>query len=456
MLDGPLDVRRRRWFAFFDLLCFGTFVDSSSERPKKVISRPEIMRAIGLPPATHTRDFVAKRFLDEIVGGKVLGNFRYGEHEVRTFGGNDPVKRLARYAIPNFGPFKAALEEEVATFHEVDDKDKVHLVSGEPWRPTTPKRLRTYDRADAEAVRSNVPEAQRIIDHLNALPSHLFTKKVKANIGAAVGIAITLDEQHRMDQLTKLHRIASQPQPFYGPSKEQNTVRIFATNVAIQGLKNVVKYALIDGWTTFDLRSSQLAIVAADWNIPELRDWLSDFNNSIWNELCSLFPSTPKTDSKPVLKDAVYSVCYGGGTKRIRNTLVRGLGLGEAQVQTFLDHRLIAPVLVERRKKMRKIINGGGAVDCFGRRIACKGRQDVRSVMAQLSQAQEMKLLLPAIELAKKRADEFTIVLWEHDGFSVHFTRKDRIESESQRIIDAVNAECSNRGYPTRLERKGP
>ena len=125
------------------------------------------------------------------------------------------------------------------------------------------------------------------------------------------------------------------------------------------------------------------------------------------------------------------------------------------RVDPEFDHRLIGPVLVERRKRMRKVINGGGAVDCFGRRIACKGRQDVRSVMAQLSQAQEMKLLLPAIELAKKRADEFTIVLWEHDGFSVHFTRTDRIESESQRITDAVNTECSRLGYPTRLEGKG-
>lgn len=76
--------------------------------------------------------------------------------------------------------------------------------------------------------------------------------------------------------------------------------------------------------------------------------------------------------------------------------------------------------------------------------------------MAQLSQAQEMALLLPAIDLAKKREGEFKIVLWEHDGFSVHFTRKDRIESESQRIMDAVNERCLKLGYPTRLERKDP
>lgn len=77
----------------------------------------------------------------------------------------------------------------------------------------------------------------------------------------------------------------------------------------------------------------------------------------------------------------------------------------------------------------KAIIEAKDVLDCFGQTITCTGKADVRSVMAQLSQAQEMALLLPAIDLAKKREGEFKIVLWEHDGFSVHFARKDRIES---------------------------
>ncbi len=457
----PHPETNRRWFCFFDLLCFGTFFDETFARPHLVIGRSQILGALGLPLTTHTRDFSAQRFLDEVIAKKVIGTFRYGLHEV--LGGR------SRYAIPNFPKaFKIELEREVYEFHTIADSDKVHLVTGDRWKATTPAILRGADRQEAEALRSPVPEAQRIIDYLNDLPSNIFALKVNrkgrtnGNIAAAIAVAQSLpDERRRIEELRKLRSIVVQPQPFYGPSAKGNcklagnTVRVSAQGSAIPGLKNEIKYALIDGWVTFDLRSSQLAIVSKDWGIDGVREWLSNFGNNIWEELCALFPSIPKVPAKAALKRAVYSVCYGAAPDSVRNGLMIGLGLSWADVEPFFGHRFIEEVLLHRRAVQSVVRKARGANDCFGRWLPCSTKlKTVRSVMAQLSQAQEMAFLLPAIELAKKRKDEFKIVLWEHDGFSVHFTRKDRIESESQRIMDAVNERCSKLGYPTRLERK--
>ncbi|MBX3214334.1 MAG: hypothetical protein KF850_20030 [Labilithrix sp.] len=454
LAQHPDPDRRRRWLCFLDLLCFSTFLESSMKRPRPVISRDEILKAIGLPTSTPSKDFNAESFLDEIVADGVLGNFRYEGHvpdSPRTSG-------RARIAIPNFSKeFRESLEREIASLHLVPEKDRIHLVTGEPWRATTPAQIRNDDRSTATVTRPSIREAQRIVDYLNDLPSNVFAAKVKANVARAIEVASKLEERQRHGELAKLHRIVSQPQPFYGPSKGERTVRVFAQNVAIQNLKNEVKYALIDGWVTFDLRSSQLAIVSKDWGIDDLRTWLSDFdNNNVWSRLTALFPGIPTSTSKPALKTAVYSVCYGAGKKRIRRELAKGLEVTEDAVEPFFHDPFISKVLRQRRLMTKGIIEAKQVRDCFGQTLTCAGKEDVRSVMAQLSQAQEMALLLPAIDLAKKREGEFKIVLWEHDGFSVHFTRKDRIESESQRIMDAVNERCSKLGYPTRLERKAP
>ena len=76
-------------------------------------------------------------------------------------------------------------------------------------------------------------------------------------------------------------------------------------------------------------------------------------------------------------------------------------------------------------------------------------------MLAQLSQAREMQLLLPAIDFAEQRANDMRIVLWEHDGFSVHFRRDaQRNERTKRALLKAVNDNCQKLGYPTTLIEK--
>jgi hypothetical protein len=76
-------------------------------------------------------------------------------------------------------------------------------------------------------------------------------------------------------------------------------------------------------------------------------------------------------------------------------------------------------------------------------------------VLAQLSQAREMQLLLPAIDFAEHHANDVRIVLWEHDGFSVQFRRDAQRNDRTKRaLLKAVNDNCGKLGYATTLVEK--
>jgi hypothetical protein len=90
-------------------------------------------------------------------------------------------------------------------------------------------------------------------------------------------------------------------------------------------------------------------------------------------------------------------------------------------------------------------------VNHFGEWIPYVESDGAKSVLAQLAQATEMALLLPAVELAEG-TDEFQILLWQHDGFSVSFQNRSKRERWAGRITEAVNTEAGRLGIPTELE----
>lgn len=69
--------------------------------------------------------------------------------------------------------------------------------------------------------------------------------------------------------------------------------------------------------------------------------------------------------------------------------------------------------------------------------------------MAEVAQALKMKLIYPAFRLAGETR-EFTIVLFQHDGFSLHFLR--RGDMWLRRITSVIQEEVSQYGFVTRLE----
>jgi hypothetical protein len=446
----PALVKRERLFRFFEFLVFSTFTDRDQRRPKKVVSRKALLDLLGLPATTGSKRFRAADLLDECKDCIPLLKLEWSAY--------DPDSGQAR-VITDSGlsqEFLAELRRELTTFHNVPDADKVRYITGERVRPIDATALRSNDEQAATAGVPQVQAATRISNYLNSLPRNVFTTKIQENIVDTVAVAQSLPGLAQSTlELTKLHRIVTQPQPFYGPSEGANTVRLFAKNTSILSLKNPVKYALIRGWTTFDLKSAQLAIVAKDWNIGLLHGWLSNPSNDIWKELCSVFPDIPVTDSKPVIKTAVYSACYGARLETIQADVQAALGTSRVAANALLAHELFIHVLGHRDHQLREIRKHWGANDAFGRFLSANTPTQARSVLAQLSQAREMQLLLPALDLAEQRPNDLRIVLWEHDGFSVHFRRDDARNDRTKRaLMRAVNDNCERLGYPTELVEK--
>lgn len=450
----PALAHDRHYLAFLDLLLFGSFLEGST-RPQKVLPHRTILEALGMSPTTRAREFTSGAFIDDlnkkVLGGKLLvGPYSHVRKKSRTV------------SINNLGKaFLDSLNDELASFHRTDNDAKIYFVSGEPWRSLNQTELRNADLAAAGRFPGVVSEAQRLITYLNALPSNLFTSSlVGKNMAKAVTIAEKISNATvRRHQLALLHRITSQPQPFYGASADQKTVRIFARNPSLLQLRNDVKQALTADWKTFDLRSAQLAIIAKDWGVTSLAKLLADSSKNVWKELSATLGKLPVDVAKAAVKKGVYAIAYGAGKatvgREIKSEIEDSLDEDrDVDVQPFFDHELVKDLFLYRTATLDVVRKGRAVFDCFGRKLTCKTSAQARSVLAQLSQAQEMQLLLPALDLAEKRPSDLRIMLWEHDGFTVHLRRPDRNESTKRALVKAVNDHCKKLGYLTELVEK--
>lgn len=332
------------------------------------------------------------------------------------------------------------------------------LVTG---KPVATNKVLQQDEMNAAAALSHASnwykkilyrQSTTVITYMNDVSPRVFRQHVNSTMTAAIALASTLPSPAREEELTKLRRIKLQPKPFYGPSKEGKTVRVTALGQSIPRLRNEIKASILMGWTTFDLRNAQLAIVAVDWSIPSLKTWLEDPKNQTWNAIASVLPRLSFNQAKPVLKEIVYALVYGATLKRVRSILVEHLQLTSQEIQVLLDHWILKELRIARRQQFKSALTRASITDCFGGKHLCRNKQEARSSLAQCSQARELQLLLPVFSLAAKSKSDFRIVLWEHDGFTVDLRR--RSEATKDRICKIINSECRRLGYPTWLEEK--
>lgn len=435
---------RRQSMALFALLCFGTSPDRWFPNAD-VLSHTAVLDAVGLDESTSSREFQSGKLIERL-RADVLPDLDVVPHEFR-------IGKARIVWNVGFSPaMEVLLRDELVSFHR--STSRVGFVSGRRCTSSVARKLIAEDARRVQTLISKlgvVPPADRIVRYMNGVSERLFEQCTRRNRGAALKVAAGLPQDRALRALRILRAIQLQPKPFYGPSRVGRTLRVSALGQCIQRLPNEVKGSLLAGWTHFDLRSAQLAIVARDWQLDELCAWLAEPKNNIWSELCGVFPSHAPASAKPIVKEAVYAICYGASRRRIIATLRAGLGIDDAGASAFLRHWIVRGILERRREILRGLAAGHEFADAFGRKLVAADAKTARSAVAQHSQSQEMQLLLPAFALAE-RTNDFRIVLWEHDGFSVHFYRRE--ERCIERIVDAVNTECHRLGYPTELVAK--
>jgi hypothetical protein len=326
-------------------------------------------------------------------------------------------------------------------------------------RTFSPATMRYARRQEFEAVQPHnayCDEAEFIRSYLNNLPPHLFTKCVRNNYSAARLAALKLRNSAVMaEQLRLLRCIEAQPQPFYGPSSEGNTIRLF-TGSSIPNLQRDVRKSLTADWVDVDLRCSQLAICAALWNVEPINNFLQSGEN-FWTHVLHAIgvPQRNWEVAKREIKPALYSICYGMDLRHVKGTTALRLtkaGLDKHIATRFVNHPLVQALLKAREEALNSIARAGGAMTCFGKRCAVSEVRQPRRIMAEVAQALELKLIYPAFRLAAE-TQEFSIVLFQHDGFSLHFRR--RGEMWLARIAGVIQEEAIQQGIATRLEWEG-
>ena len=197
--------------------------------------------------------------------------------------------------------------------------------------------------------------------------------------------------------------------------------------------------------------SSQLAICAKLWGVVEVEKFLAS-GTSVWEYL-----EANTAAKKDAIKEALYSLMFGQLASKIEARLDLKVGKGEGK--RFLQKELIRLLYEARQVEMNKILSAGFGDTCFGKRILVnfdnnkKTAASIRSILAQQAQAVEMDLLLPVVKLAVE-SNQYDVLLWQHDGFSVVFRDKQRKELWKNRISKVVESKAAEYGIVVSLEWK--
>lgn len=349
---------------------------------------------------------------------------------------------------------------------------RVNIVTG---RDVNARKLsRWYKQKRNETVQA-IPldhPGRRVIQYLSARSETGYTRKVNDNIEAARDMINNLPPAPRIGlQLRDIqHNVLSQivecPKPTFATSCRGRTDRIFEVPAGYMGLKRQVKETLLSGWRDYDLKSSQLAICAYQWQVPEAIKFIEE-DGCIWSSMLQYLGIDPELkyidkqlyDSvKDPLKRLLYQSIFGMSEQGLRFKL-----LVEADIlwrimngrkpTDLLGHPVIASLIEARERQMAEISKRGYAETCFGRVIqVTEDEHDLRSALAQQAQAIELDMLLPIIDVAESSNDELQILLWCHDGFIANLRQSKRVELWESRMRDAVKKRARQHGIVTALE----
>jgi len=348
---------------------------------------------------------------------------------------------------------------------EGDHSEWVFLESGLLATPTAVTSSRKEQEEQSRQLAESVSweKARTILNYLNSLPARRFAP-IRHNMDAASGV---LDQLYEGGEISKaardsqrllLNQLRFQPKPFYQPSPVGKTDRVFTIGPSMCGLKREVRKLFCAGWWEADLKNAQLAVVAQEWKLPQTERFLRQ-GRSVWVDLMDFLfvPQEKRSAAKPILKEFLYSIIFGMSKhSAVKKHLSRLLALGLNWAPTIWDHRLIRELWKARGRQLKLVVHAGGLHLCHGEWVPVKGKAfrerlaAARSALARQAQAVELDLIYPIYELALRHQREFRVVLHQHDGVSVSFSRYPVLWKE--RISAAVRQRAIELGIHTELE----
>ena len=271
----------------------------------------------------------------------------------------------------------------------------------------------------------------------------------------------------------------------------EGSPRLFIKGACFLRLPREYRTIAYKGCREGDLKACQLGIISGLWNIPTLRQAL-DGGLDIWEELAGFL--NIKLDLKPVLKQGIYSIVFGGAVRNIKAKMqanlqeIGAMSSEEAQriADKFFQHPLIQDVLVARIRQAKKIAEEGFIKDAFKRRKTLKdtyirhqreginqsvaqnmGAQTnakssarhqaiakaIRSLMAYQVQSYELRFMLSLLPVIKKDSQIYPLGFL-FDSIIFTFGSFGREDMRMKQMQDAVKSEAKLLGMPVKLEFK--
>lgn len=446
---------------FFRYLIFG-LKDELTGYP--LIDVYHLAKAEELVEIFRGKNYVGRTFLEE---------FQREVMSVKTFTWSDWNHQDGRARIA-FITFTTAIQILITKEFTNNTKDRVYFDTGKRVTKAQAKAQREMIKLEVDTYfEFALPEAKPLLKYMNNLPIHSFSKIVDKNWNAAWLKATDIQDPLKFRvQVEVLMTLREDLQPFYKPSLKGCTPRIFPCNYSIPMLRRDIRKTLTQGWYEFDLANSQLAIVSKEWNITLVQDFLQT-GQPIWLELFKHFnlSNLKATNAikyqgiKDVFKTSLYSLIYGMPKGNLVREINQGLyiyGINQGGKHYF-NHPLIQALYKARELKFQEMNELKEATTIFGRTIQIEGgktpkgkvtqerKDSIASILAHQAQSVELYLLLPVVELASTTKD-FYITLWQHDGFSVHFTNKTKVDYWIKKIQSAVQSKIDEQGILTHLE----
>jgi hypothetical protein len=467
-LDGSVTCgcKKEAHWNMFRLLAFSAYRDEETGAVR--VGRESVARCEGKQHLVQSNGYTAKPFLTHFINfilppgtASLVLDADGRDWSVSTWEEIFPGQSVKtgegkqRRVLVNWPPeVQQAIDDELSGLYA--HEESVYIDTG---LKRSVKRERELLKADREEAANLVaiadsPRARYMAQYLNNLPTNKFTA-LADNFTAAEQEVNKISNPHakRVQKLI-LDTIKERPIPVYVPTK--NSDRLFTMGASMQNLKKKVRKALTQGWVEFDLSSAQLAIIAHQWNVPEVIEFLESGKN-LWSDLVSHYGlnnlSPDQFDKlKSTLKDHTYGIIFGMGEERLiseLNTDLSDFGVVDGG-KLFLEHPVMKAVLAARRERIKDLLKTGFIIETFDApspydaptlKTTVVTKKNVLSILAQQAQAMEQVLIYPAFQLTNETTD-FQITLYQFDGFSVSFSDKSKQAYWTQKICDVVNQMC--------------
>jgi hypothetical protein len=424
-----------------DHLLLGTF--RSNDTGKLLIDQSILASIEGKQALLEQRNYVGENYLIEFQSDVIPG-FEWSEWDY------EDSKCRTVINLPLSIEIKEAVTSEIWQWN--DRSDLVYMADGSKPTPAKRKLFREIDRCEAleESARAGCEDARRLLLYLNNLPTNKFARLLEYLPSAYEAARAIGDENKRSHQLAVLKVVSQEAKPLYQPSSQGKTVRIFPLTSSMLMLRKELRRVLTQEWHEADLQNSQLAICAKEWDVPVAQKFLRS-GGSVWPYLMRHMQLEETPDNKAVLKTSLYSLMFGKTLDNLQAELMCEFQ-DTVTVRLFFSCPLIEAMLNGRRRRTDEIKKAGGAINAYDQWLSTK-EYNTRSILAQLAQATELKLLSPVINVATDHTDNngFSILLWQHDGFCWSPDRSKQGESWTNRLKEMVASQARQMGIITEL-----